>query len=378
MNELMYLFQLMLYQLLFWGLYAGFLKTSGLHKFNRGFLLCGFCFSFLLPLLSWEGPATFFNNHTFDTSDIPDTLYLAAEDISSFGPLPDTELPFWLNLGWLILIISFVLLTRLIVRVSLLVFQGISGTFSVRGLKVVNTSELSAFSFFHYVFLPFSFLEEDVDGHPILLHEEAHCKYFHSADRLLLDIMGALFWFNPIIRLYKSSLIEIHEYQADRYVLATGFSKFSYQDLIYNLATEPTKAMVSHFKDHLIKKRINMMNKHFNNLAFFKSFWVSIVALTLIVVMSFRPTTEFTVTSYTGPELPFGLEIPIFDHFGGERPSMFPVNADLKHRVSSGFGMRRSPFHNGEKRFHQGMDIAIEKGSELYATADGIVVEAKE
>lgn len=44
--------------------------------------------------------------------------------------------------------------------------------------------------------------------------------------------------------------------------------------------------------------------------------------------------------------------------------------------MTSGFGMRRSPF-SGKPKMHEGVDIAASTGTPVYATADGIVSQAE-
>lgn len=52
-----------------------------------------------------------------------------------------------------------------------------------------------------------------------------------------------------------------------------------------------------------------------------------------------------------------------------------PTGWPVKGWVTSTFGMRNSPF-TGKRKMHEGMDIAARTGTPVYATADGIVVEA--
>lgn len=53
-------------------------------------------------------------------------------------------------------------------------------------------------------------------------------------------------------------------------------------------------------------------------------------------------------------------------------PTILPV----KGIPTAGFGMRKNPFGQGTE-FHTGIDISCPSGRPVYATADGIVVEAK-
>lgn len=57
-------------------------------------------------------------------------------------------------------------------------------------------------------------------------------------------------------------------------------------------------------------------------------------------------------------------------------PAIQPIsNRDLK-RTASGYGYRIDPVYNIRK-FHSGMDFACDKGTPVYATADGVIESAK-
>ncbi|WP_432823413.1 M23 family metallopeptidase [Trichloromonas sp.] len=56
----------------------------------------------------------------------------------------------------------------------------------------------------------------------------------------------------------------------------------------------------------------------------------------------------------------------------GAKPKGWPT----KGWMTSGFGMRKSPF-TGRPKMHEGLDIAARTGTPVYATADGIVSRAE-
>lgn len=57
-------------------------------------------------------------------------------------------------------------------------------------------------------------------------------------------------------------------------------------------------------------------------------------------------------------------------------PSIQPVeNPDLS-RTAAGWGYKMNPMYNKIRRFHYGMDYTAPSGTEIYATANGIVEEA--
>lgn len=56
----------------------------------------------------------------------------------------------------------------------------------------------------------------------------------------------------------------------------------------------------------------------------------------------------------------------------GAKPTGWPV----KGWLTSGFGMRKSPF-TGKRKMHEGYDIAARTGTPIYVTADGVVSKAE-
>ncbi len=50
----------------------------------------------------------------------------------------------------------------------------------------------------------------------------------------------------------------------------------------------------------------------------------------------------------------------------------WPVAKHASQYISSGYGMRTDPFH-GKQRFHGGIDIAVDAGTPVLASADGLV-----
>lgn len=54
------------------------------------------------------------------------------------------------------------------------------------------------------------------------------------------------------------------------------------------------------------------------------------------------------------------------------KPSGWPI----KGWVTSGFGMRKSPF-SGRRKMHEGLDVAARTGTPIYATADGMVSQSE-
>lgn len=117
---------------------------------------------------------------------------------------------------------------------------------------------------------PFSWLRNIViseadhreNGREIILHEKAHILYHHSLDILLLTLVEAVQWWSPFAYLLGMYLRDVHEYEADDYVLRNGISCHAYSELVIRKAVGANSyTFANNFNHSLTKKRINMMHK---------------------------------------------------------------------------------------------------------------------
>jgi len=100
----------------------------------------------------------------------------------------------------------------------------------------------------------------DENARAILLHETGHIKAKHSYDQLLLMFCQAMMWYNPFAWLLGSSLDDVHEYEADDYVLTQGVNAKSYMLLLVSkVAKWEGYSFVNSLNHSTLNKRIIMM-----------------------------------------------------------------------------------------------------------------------
>lgn len=123
-----------------------------------------------------------------------------------------------------------------------------------------HAGNTSPFSLFRNVVISQS--DYDECGKEILLHEEGHIRHGHSYDMLLISIVKSLQWFNPFIYLLANDIKEIHEYEADRYVLQRNGNTQAYQMLILKKAVGNIPfPLANSFSQSHVRKRIKMMSR---------------------------------------------------------------------------------------------------------------------
>lgn len=120
---------------------------------------------------------------------------------------------------------------------------------------------------------PFSFLSTVFVGRgtspaelrQILLHEESHIRHRHSTEKIIMELLKALLWFNPFAWIASRRLNEIHEFEADRDALQGGCTMDEYLPLIFRQVFGYTPEISTGLGNSLTKKRFEMMTKNFKH-----------------------------------------------------------------------------------------------------------------
>ncbi len=104
----------------------------------------------------------------------------------------------------------------------------------------VTDREGPSFSFFRYIVAGRGGMT-DAELQQVLRHERLHAAQGHSWDRLAVQLVCCLLWFDPFVWLYGRDLREVHEYLADEAVLQQGGEGEykSYLRLLYCQITQP-------------------------------------------------------------------------------------------------------------------------------------------
>ena len=179
---------------------------------------------------------------------------------------------------------------------------------------VFTGREQGSFSFFRYAFFP----NENVDP-DIMRHEMSHISHHHSWDILFAEVMMILQWFNPFIYLYKKELQSLHEYQADRDVVATGIDKKNYMMLILQQCTAVDfSGMSNNFSLILTKKRIKMITR--NEKA--KGLWWRLLATLPVLAILMIANTKVTAQEKKAVDKPITVEMGQFEIFDEEGAPM--------------------------------------------------------
>lgn len=243
--------------ILFYFAYYFLLRKETFFNSNRWFLLIGLITSVALPLLVYTKVVW------IDPAPIPNFNYSHA-----YVPQVVEKESFEINWNLVSLAIYGIGFSAFMIKFAL-DFYSLNSVLKGKQVqqqadfKFVDIKEnIAPFSYFDYIVYNSSMYSES-ELESILEHEKVHSDQNHTMDVLVSRVFCVLFWFNPIIWLYKKAIMQNLEFIADREAAKKISDKKAYQYTLLKITThESCVAITNHFYQSLIKKRIVMLNKN--------------------------------------------------------------------------------------------------------------------
>ena len=266
--------------ILFYCAYYFLLRKETFFNNNRWFLLAGLVTSVILPFIVYT--------KVIWVDPVPtQTLNYSSAILSQNIP----KETFLINWNW-------VLLSIYIVGFLALMAKFINDFYSLNSVlkgkkieqqadfKFIDVKEnIAPFSYFDYIVYNSS-MYTTAELESIIEHEKIHSDQNHTIDVLISRLFCALFWFNPIIWLYKKAILQNLEFIADCEAAKKISDKKAYQYTLLKITThESCVAITNHFYQSLIKKRIVMLNKNQSKKTNYWKYYAIIPALVGFVLL---------------------------------------------------------------------------------------------
>lgn len=239
----------------FYFFYKLLLSRDTFHAFNRATLLLLMLLSLVLPFVSLS----------IDEPTVVNNGMVQVEQLLVAGVSGEEAQPASLTL---VQVLFMVYMAGVVVSVGreIVSLAGLYRLISGRGRMttddgiriIVIDGDVAPFSWFSNIVISRSDYESGC--REILIHEMAHISRHHSLDILLCNVLLIFQWFNPAVWLLRRELRNIHEYEADEAVLASGANAAEYQLLLIRKAVgERLFSMANNLNHNSLKKRITMM-----------------------------------------------------------------------------------------------------------------------
>ena len=251
----------MLCSALFYALYRLFLEGCTAHRAARAYLVGSMLLAVVIPML--ELPL-----YPSDTIyyEVPISLWEDASAIAATATdvVAPTPAIVWLEVlqhaALIIYLLVVVINVGVVVRKLWLIRrlrQQSQLSFYEAYTIAENDAVREPFSFWRTIFL--SRIYTPREREQIVAHEASHISHCHTAERLALEALRCVAWFNPFVWLTATALAEVQEWEADMDVLHQGYDVYEYRQLIFRQLFGYNPDIASGLKSQTSKKRFLMM-----------------------------------------------------------------------------------------------------------------------
>ncbi|MBW1295981.1 peptidylprolyl isomerase [Aquimarina litoralis] len=294
---LQYIIQTILFQLIFLVAYDLFHKKDTFFTVNRVYLLVTSILSLALPFIKVKSiQETIPNDYVVD---LP-TVFIGNKPIAEntvvevANTVTAESLPinWWLIIYAIGLAITLFLFSRRVFIIYSLKRKSTKGTINSFPVRILPNSK-DAFTFWNTIFVGSELSKNERDQ--ILIHEIVHLKQKHTLDLLWFEMIKIVFWFNPLLYIYHSRIIALHEYISDASAIKLLGKRQYYEQLLNaNFDTKNIKFANNFFNHKLLKKRIIMLQKT-KSKANAKLKYLAIVPL-LLVMLTFTAFSQKAIS----------------------------------------------------------------------------------
>lgn len=150
---------------------------------------------------------------------------------------------------------------------------------------VLKELKTAPYCFYKYIYVNKSDYENGMINKELLNHELAHLRQFHSIDLIIIELIQIVFWFNPLLIVYKSAIKTNHEYLADSEVIKNLTVRKDYFETLISFTFRNSSInLASGFNYSLIKKRLKMMTKNSSNAVAVSKVLLLVPMMTMLIV----------------------------------------------------------------------------------------------
>lgn len=225
-------------------------------RFNRVVLLSCYAVAAVFPLVDFESGSA--------VANMAGTVDVALPVMTGVADDAESAVPVWPYIIICVYLAGVLGVAVMTVRAFVVLSRLVGGAEKVAcgryTLAVVDDGSIAPFSWRRYIVMNRDDYRENRDL--IITHETAHLDRRHRYDLLLARVFEVAVWYNPAVWLMTQSLRSVHEYEADRAVVARVESAHDYQMLLIKKAVGRSFPVLANSLNHSnLKKRITMMLK---------------------------------------------------------------------------------------------------------------------
>jgi|GEM_PF-1369053 len=253
----LYLLKVNALLVVFWLFYRLFLRKETFYNSIRWYFISSLLLSLVFPLITYTKTVIIeqtavFNDADWENTILPETMALQPEPA------------FWETITWQSVVL-YVLLAVSICCVVKSLYQIIKLYISIKKLPVLNNSQIKVadhqqniYSFYQWIVVPENKLSA-ADLEMILAHEKIHLNQKHTFDLIFIELVSAVFWFNPLVKKLQKDINTNLEFIVDEKMIAL-YDPVLYQKSLLNEHCNYTLKYINAFNTSDLKKRIIQLN----------------------------------------------------------------------------------------------------------------------
>jgi TonB-dependent SusC/RagA subfamily outer membrane receptor len=239
------------------------LRNKKFHQYNRFYLLGVAVVSWIVPLIKivWE------QQHAGVRQ--VDLLTVVAAGNSEIEAMVASKQE---SLDWISLLPNLYVGVSICLAIAMIIslyrIYKIYATHECSNLQefylVMTREKGTPFSFFSYIFWNAEIDIQTPAGKQILQHELTHVKQYHSIDKIGMQLILIVGWFNPFFWLLRKELDMIHEFIADKKSVENGDAASLAQMLLTTAYPGQQFPLTNPFFFSPIKRRLKMLTTNQN------------------------------------------------------------------------------------------------------------------
>ncbi|MXN92870.1 hypothetical protein GR160_16705 [Flavobacterium sp. Sd200] len=245
--------------LAFLAVYKLFLEREKMHHFNRFYLLASLIISLVIPFLSFTIYKEVVTN-VAPPVPLQENINLIAATAKNEEPI-DYTMPVLCSVYGMITLILCIRFFNNIRHFNKQIRQNSSVVHENASLILVDDCVIPH-TFLNYIFVNKEEFERNSIENELYTHELTHVRQKHTIDILFIEVLKTIFWFNPLLYIYKKAIQLNHEFLADESVINHSHNITFYQKLLLQKAVPATNyILASSLNFSVTKKRFKMMTK---------------------------------------------------------------------------------------------------------------------
>lgn len=309
---------------LFVALYRLLIEGRVAHHLARTYLVGGMLLSVVIPMLElplYPAETVFYELPVMTIID-EQPLAVDAQAVSPVTQIDWSQIFSMIALG--VYVVVFALnVARFVYRLWIIRRLRRHSQLSVYEAYTLAESEQvkEPFSFWRTIFMNYVFCGREREQ--VIIHELSHVRHRHTAERLTLELLRCVFWFNPFVWLAANALVEVQEWEADSDVLNQGYDVYEYRQIIFRQLFGYNADITCGLNSQLTKKRFLMMTN-------FKRGKLSFIRLSVAIPMVGAMILAFGSVRAEAVDNTPATPTPVVQNLPDEEKSTVYISADGK------------------------------------------------